>query len=156
MKQNWGIVVLVTLFIIGFLLSITPINFSNLFRFGNNNPDPLNPPVSREYSEASCLAEGGEIINTLGDYRSCPTEDILGEVKGLKCPCVCCKADSKSVPPMDEPGGRGGGVDPDIGINPIGDVACTLEAKICPDGSSVGRVPPDCEFAPCPRADGQE
>jgi len=28
--------------------------------------------------------------------------------------------------------------------------ACTLEAKICPDGTSVGRVPPSCEFAPCP------
>jgi putative hemolysin len=29
-------------------------------------------------------------------------------------------------------------------------VACTEEAKICPDGSAVGRVAPDCEFAPCP------
>ena len=29
-------------------------------------------------------------------------------------------------------------------------VACTMEAKICPDGSSVGRVPPSCEFAACP------
>lgn len=27
---------------------------------------------------------------------------------------------------------------------------CTLEAKICPDGSAVGRIPPQCEFAPCP------
>ncbi len=30
-------------------------------------------------------------------------------------------------------------------------VACTEDAKICPDGSAVGRVPPDCEFAPCPK-----
>jgi hypothetical protein len=29
-------------------------------------------------------------------------------------------------------------------------VACTMDAKICPDGSAVGRIPPDCEFAPCP------
>lgn len=29
-------------------------------------------------------------------------------------------------------------------------VACTLDAKICPDGSSVGRVPPSCEFEACP------
>ncbi len=29
-------------------------------------------------------------------------------------------------------------------------VACTLEAKLCPDGSSVGRTGPNCEFAPCP------
>ncbi len=27
---------------------------------------------------------------------------------------------------------------------------CTLEAKICSDGSSVGREGPSCEFAPCP------
>ncbi len=28
--------------------------------------------------------------------------------------------------------------------------ACTQEARVCPDGSSVGRIPPRCEFAPCP------
>lgn len=28
-------------------------------------------------------------------------------------------------------------------------VACTLEALLCPDGSSVGRVGPLCEFSPC-------
>jgi hypothetical protein len=27
---------------------------------------------------------------------------------------------------------------------------CSLEAKICPDGSSVGRGGPNCEFSPCP------
>ena len=29
-------------------------------------------------------------------------------------------------------------------------VACTAEAKICPDGTAVGRVGPDCEFEACP------
>lgn len=29
-------------------------------------------------------------------------------------------------------------------------VACTQEAKICPDGSSVSRTGPNCDFAPCP------
>lgn len=28
--------------------------------------------------------------------------------------------------------------------------ACTLEAKVCPDGTAVGRVAPSCDFAPCP------
>lgn len=28
--------------------------------------------------------------------------------------------------------------------------ACTMDAMMCPDGSTVGRVPPSCEFAPCP------
>jgi len=27
---------------------------------------------------------------------------------------------------------------------------CTEEAKVCPDGSIVVRVPPTCEFTPCP------
>jgi len=31
-----------------------------------------------------------------------------------------------------------------------GAVACTMEARLCPDGSSVGRVPPSCDFALCP------
>ena len=29
-------------------------------------------------------------------------------------------------------------------------VACTEEAKLCPDGSAVGRTGPNCEFAECP------
>jgi hypothetical protein len=27
---------------------------------------------------------------------------------------------------------------------------CTQDAKLCPDGSYVGRVAPTCEFAECP------
>lgn len=33
---------------------------------------------------------------------------------------------------------------------PGGGQACTDDAKICPDGSAVGRTGPNCEFAPCP------
>jgi len=45
------------------------------------------------------------------------------------------------------------------GINPqlfknqvLTHVACTQEAKLCPDGSYVSRSGPNCEFAPCPSA----
>lgn len=31
---------------------------------------------------------------------------------------------------------------------------CTREAKLCPDGSAVGRTGPNCEFAPCPASAG--
>jgi hypothetical protein len=36
--------------------------------------------------------------------------------------------------------------------------ACTLEAKVCPDGTSVGRTGPNCEFAACaaPNAEDKE
>jgi hypothetical protein len=33
---------------------------------------------------------------------------------------------------------------------PIQTTACTMEAKICPDGSAVGRSGPKCEFTACP------
>ncbi|MBU4217051.1 hypothetical protein L6270_04450 [Candidatus Parcubacteria bacterium] len=34
--------------------------------------------------------------------------------------------------------------------------ACTMEAKICPDGSAVGRSGPSCEFAVCPMSNEEE
>lgn len=33
---------------------------------------------------------------------------------------------------------------------PNNPVACTMEAKLCPDGSYVSRTGPNCEFALCP------
>src|SRR3989344_1396998 len=43
-----------------------------------------------------------------------------------------------------------------LGKNSSGQqVACTQEAKICPDGSAVGRTGPKCEFAPCPTGGDQ-
>ncbi|HCR52026.1 TPA: hypothetical protein DIV48_00060 [Candidatus Kaiserbacteria bacterium] len=35
---------------------------------------------------------------------------------------------------------------------PGGGQACTMEAKLCPDGSYVGRTGPQCEFSACPNA----
>jgi len=34
-------------------------------------------------------------------------------------------------------------------------VACTMDAKVCADGSAVGRVGPSCEFAKCPSVSGR-
>jgi hypothetical protein len=34
---------------------------------------------------------------------------------------------------------------------PAEPIVCTMEAKLCPDGSYVGRTGPNCEFAPCPK-----
>ncbi len=41
----------------------------------------------------------------------------------------------------------GGFTVPKTGQEPY---ACTMDAKICPDGSAVGRSGPNCEFAVCP------
>lgn len=45
----------------------------------------------------------------------------------------------------------------DVIINPVvpttpSQVACTMDAMMCPDGSYVGRTGPQCEFAACPMA----
>lgn len=32
-------------------------------------------------------------------------------------------------------------------------IACTMEAKLCSDGSYIGRTGPNCEFAPCLKED---
>lgn len=37
-----------------------------------------------------------------------------------------------------------------------GGMECTLEAMICPDGSSVGRTGPSCSFAPCPSVENSD
>jgi len=58
--------------------------------------------------------------------------------------------DALEIPIMFEPPaptGNGNGT-----IDGNGPRPCTLEAKICPDGSAVGRTGPNCEFAPCPGA----
>jgi hypothetical protein len=40
---------------------------------------------------------------------------------------------------------------PQMPVNPGNrPIACTMEAKVCPDGSYVSRTGPNCEFAPCP------
>lgn len=37
-----------------------------------------------------------------------------------------------------------------------GSTACTMEAMICPNGTSVGRTGPNCEFSPCPTPDNEQ
>jgi hypothetical protein len=46
------------------------------------------------------------------------------------------------------------GMGPAATTTPEQPTVCTLEAKICPDGSSVGRTGPNCEFAACPGTTG--
>lgn len=41
-------------------------------------------------------------------------------------------------------------------VNEPEPVACTLDAKICPDGTAVGRTGPNCEFAACPIIDDSD
>jgi hypothetical protein len=44
-----------------------------------------------------------------------------------------------------------------VSINNSGEngTVCTMDAKMCPDGSYVGRIGPNCKFAPCPRENNE-
>ena len=72
--------------------------------------------------------------------HTCVTKRTRFKVAGRKRKCPGCPA-LVSCEKSNEDGGEG--VDVDGG--------CTEEAKICDDGSTVGRNPDnDCEFDPCP------
>jgi hypothetical protein len=43
-----------------------------------------------------------------------------------------------------------GRVPPSCDFAPCGETVCTDDVKQCPDGSFVARMGPNCEFAPCP------
>jgi hypothetical protein len=65
------------------------------------------------------------------------------------------KGPSCTFDPCPEDASTGGSPVPDAPSSdaPAGDpggVVCTKEAKLCPDGSYVGRQGPSCEFARCP------
>ncbi len=67
-----------------------------------------------------------------------------------------CEAKAECLRPWEEQwddscgvvGGDPVGVVPPLGGEPIN--PCTEEAKICSDGSAVGRSGPNCEFEKCP------
>lgn len=69
-----------------------------------------------------CEALGGRAVNTVGGDKCESYEEDIGDVTGFISPNICCV--------------QFGG--------------CTEDARICPDGSSVGRIGPGCDFKPCP------
>lgn len=87
--------------------------------------------------EAKLCPDGSAVGRTAPncEFAACPGEAPIPAIPGR----------GKPIPPVSPAPiyeGRGGGED--------GVVACTMDAKMCPDGSYVGRTAPNCEFAPCP------
>ena len=47
-------------------------------------------PNNTIITSTECVARGGEIVNTLSEpLLQITTENFMGRVSGLKCPCVC-------------------------------------------------------------------
>lgn len=73
----------------------------------------------------------------------CSTGRLIELPAGSRCPVYRCGIAATT--------GSVGYANPGSGGQGAGSSgSCTMDARICPDGSSVGRVPPRCNFAPCP------
>lgn len=105
------------------------------------------PPRDDKYPSArdiACTTEAmicpdGSAVGRTGpncEFAACPPSEpapVSGETQPIVPPTK--PIPKPTLPPVDR--GDGG-------------VACTMDAKMCPDGSYVGRTAPKCEFAPCP------
>jgi hypothetical protein len=98
---------------------------------------------------------GGGVACTM-EAKICPDGSSVGRT-GPNCEFAPCGTGatgdgvSGGIEPVDSAGGNTGTgtIIPD-GDGGTGTAACTMDAKICPDGSAVGRIGPNCEFAECP------
>ncbi|MFA5831605.1 MAG: Hint domain-containing protein [Candidatus Paceibacterota bacterium] len=100
--------------------------------------DPIDGGIACTM-EAKICPDGSSVGRTGPncEFEKCPSSGTTGTVG------------TGGTEPIDSTGGNTGAgtILPGDGG---GGVACTMDAKICPDGSSVGRVGPNCEFAECP------
>lgn len=95
------------------------------------------------------------------EARLCSDGSYVGRV-GPSCEFAICRDDNsrikETIPPSasgtptpDAPPPPSTGEPPDNDSKEKpGAIACTMEAKQCPDGSYVGRTGPKCEFEECP------
>ncbi len=89
-----------------------------------------NPLYEREYGDANSEPIGCPTFPGASDKCG---DDTLQQSKPATPITPATKTESK--PPV---------------MKPVAPIACTMEAKLCPDGSAVGRSGPSCEFAACP------
>jgi hypothetical protein len=90
-----------------------------------------------------------EIIKNISEkdaYARCNMLQAVSDASISKC--------DWEAPCETYPGGVVGCTPPQFRTKQIYPVekACTRDAKICPDGSTIGRTGPSCEFAACPTA----
>jgi hypothetical protein len=107
--------------------------------------------------QKACLNSGGAISTAIccGQTQDFPNNCAIGacgcspenshQVKICQCGEGKCFDGNSCVQTSQSGSGNTG--EPS---SPGGQKQCTMEAKLCPDGTSVGKTGPNCEFAPCP------
>lgn len=98
----------------------------------------VSPEAQERAVLEAWLASQGIVMK---DYASRTTDEIVCEA--CNCPSgreIAVLIDQEDFTPMRSL----------VGWTQLPPSACTMEAKICSDGSAVGRVGPWCQFPPCP------
>lgn len=96
----------------------------------------ISPPAV-----SSSGRSGGKLVACIEPWAAEPASEFVALVQGLRA-IRPERGTTYKISRPDDCSGRGS--------NGGNDVVCTQDAKQCPDGSYVGRVPPTCAFAPCP------
>jgi eight-cysteine-cluster-containing protein len=106
-------------------------------------------------SDSECITGGcsGQVCQSVREQSvttTCEYSDCYNAEKyGMKCKCIIdTVTPAATAAIIGEPAVQGR-------CKWVKTMACTLEAKICPDGTTVGRNPNrNCEFDPCPTTCG--
>jgi len=117
---------------------------------------PKRPLANDENGkQKACLDSGGTVSASLccGQAQDFPNNCAIGA-------CGCALASSHQVKTCECGEGKcfdgNSCVSQSRGSNtaepvfPGSQKKCSMDAKVCPDGSSVGRTGPNCEFTSCP------
>ncbi len=108
-----------------------------------DSDDPNPNPIGTACTQEAALCPDGSSVGRQGPdclFALCPDGTDLNVIseEPLGWPDVYPTMGGYVTPSPRDPADG-----PNYGI-------CTQDAKVCPDGSYVGRSGPNCEFAPCP------
>lgn len=158
-----GIAVIVALAVV-VLLGVLWISKGDINKAPNIIPQqkaitPSNQPSAsvQNGKQKACLDSGGTVATATccGQTQDFPNNCAIGacgcapasshQIKICNCGEGKCFDGNSCVQASQFGGGDAGGSGSHGGAT-----QCTMEAKVCPDGSAVGRTGPNCEFASCP------
>ena len=154
-----GIAVIVTAaIIVGGVIWLTQDPVQNTVSVSIEKAETNNQQVpAQKAKDQSCVNSGGTIATALccGQTKDFSNNCATGacgcaptsshQVKICQCGEGKCFDGNSCVQSSRAKTGDSGGLGSQGGAK-----QCTMEAKLCPDGTSVGKTGPNCEFAPCP------
>ncbi|MCH7902599.1 hypothetical protein IIC68_02485 [archaeon] len=101
-----------------------------------------NIPSKKQQPEKYIVAQWFEKVHGIEvlDFASREKYEVVCDA------CDCPRGDEIAVLVNSSNSGKM----QELGFTAMGNIACTEDARLCPDGSGVGRQAPFCEFAECP------